>query len=56
MMMPGLIVFTRGMFDRYNITDQSDTQEAGRLAEAFVTKEHEPTSAQITSQNKGRPN
>jgi hypothetical protein len=47
---------TRGMFERYNITDQSDTQEAGRLAEAFLTKEHEVNLAQITSQNKGRSN
>jgi integrase len=47
---------TRGMFERYNITDQSDTQEAGRLAEEFLTNEHEVNLAQITSQNKGRPN
>jgi integrase len=47
---------TRGMFERYNITDQSDTQEAGRLAEEFLAKEHQGNLAQTTSQNKGRPN
>ena len=47
---------TRGRFERYNITDQIDTQEAGRLAEEFLAKEHEVKLAQITSQNKGRPN
>jgi len=47
---------TRGMFERYNITDQTDTQEAGRLAEEFLAKEHELHLAQVTSQNKGRPN
>jgi hypothetical protein len=47
---------TRGIFDRYNITDQSDTQEAGRLAEEFLAKEHDPNLAQITSQNRRKPN
>ena len=46
---------TRTVFERYNITDQSDTQEAGRRAEAFLAKEQE-NLAQITSQNKERPN
>lgn len=32
---------TRGIFDRYNITDQSDTQEAGRMAEEFLAREHD---------------
>jgi integrase len=46
---------TRTVFERYNITDQSDTQEAGRRAEEFLAKEH-GNLAQITSQNKERPN
>jgi len=37
---------TRGAFERYNITDQSDTPEAGRLAEQFLAKEHDPNLAQ----------
>ncbi|MBV8817773.1 MAG: hypothetical protein JO022_05405 [Acidobacteriaceae bacterium] len=32
---------TRAVFERYNITDQSDTQEAGRMAEEFLSKAHE---------------
>jgi hypothetical protein len=32
---------TRGVFDRYNITDQSDTLEAGRLAEEFLSRAHD---------------
>jgi len=32
---------TGGVFERYNITDQSDTQDAGRMAEEFLAKEHE---------------
>jgi hypothetical protein len=47
---------TRGIFDRYNITDQTDTQEAGRIAEEFLAKEHAVNLAQITSQIKGKPN
>ena len=47
---------TRGIFDRYNITDQTDTQEAGRLAEEFLAKEHAANLSQITSQNKRKPN
>jgi len=31
---------TRGVFERYNITDQSDTQQAGRMAEEFLAKQH----------------
>ncbi len=45
----------RTVFERYNITDQSDTQKAGRRAEEFLAKEH-GNLAQITSQNKERPN
>jgi hypothetical protein len=47
---------TRGIFDRYNIIDQTDTHEAGRIAKEFLAKEHAVNLAQITSQNKGRPN
>jgi hypothetical protein len=47
---------TRGVFDRYNITDQSDTLEAGKLAEEFLSRAHAEDSSQMTSQNKGRPN
>jgi hypothetical protein len=47
---------TRGVFERYNITDQSDTQEAGRMAEEFLAREHGANLAQITSQTKGKPN
>ena len=32
---------TRSVFDRYSITDQSDTQQAGRMAEDFLAKESE---------------
>ena len=46
---------TRTVFERYNITDQCDTQEAGRLAGEFLAKEHR-NSAQNTSQNPERPN
>jgi len=47
---------TRGIFDRYNITDQSDTRGAGRLAEEFLAKEHDPNLAQNTSQNRRKTN
>jgi integrase len=47
---------TRGVFERYNITDQSDTQEAGRMAEHFLAREHATGLAQITSQTKRKPN
>ena len=47
---------TRGVFERYNITDQSDTIEAGKMAEEFLTRGHAQDSSQITSQTKGRPN
>jgi hypothetical protein len=46
---------TRSVFERYNITDQSDTQEAGRLTGEFLAKEHQ-NLAQNTSQNAERPN
>ncbi len=47
---------TRGVFERYNITDQSDTQEAGRMAEEFLAREHEQRLSQTLSQNLERPN
>ena len=47
---------TRGVFERYNITDQSDTIEAGKMAEEFLTRAHAQNSSQIASQTKGRPN
>jgi hypothetical protein len=46
---------TRSVFERYNITDHSDTLEAGRKAEQFLAKEQEEV-AQITSQKPERPN
>jgi integrase len=46
---------TRTVFERYNITDQSDTQEAGRRAKEFLARE-QGNLAQIMSQNKERPN
>lgn len=47
---------TRGVFERYNITDQSDTLEPGRLAEEFLTEAHAQNSSQISSQSRRRPN
>ena len=47
---------TRGVIERYNITDQSDTLEAGRLAEEFLSRAHDQNSSQTASQNKRRPN
>jgi len=47
---------TRGVFERYNITDQTDTQEAGRIAEEFLAREHEERLAQTTSQRRERIN
>ena len=46
---------TRSVFERYNITDHSDTLDAGRLAEEFLTREHEEMT-QIVSQSSKRPN
>ena len=45
---------TRDVFERYNITDQTDTQEAGRMAEEFLAREHEERLAQTTSQRRER--
>ena len=45
---------TRGVFERYNITDQTDTQEAGRMAEEFLSKEHEKDMSQNWSQRPER--
>jgi integrase len=47
---------TRGVFERYNITDQSDTLEAGKIAEEFLNRAHGPDSSQSSSQNRRRPN
>jgi len=38
---------THSVFERYNITDETDTQEAGRKAEVFPAREQEEV-AQIT--------
>jgi len=46
---------TRGIFERYNITDHSDTQAAGRLAEEFLAREHGEV-AQIVAHEPKRPN
>ena len=46
---------TRTVFERYNIADQTDTQQAGRLAEVFLAREHEKL-AQTTSRKEERPN
>ena len=46
---------TRSMFERYNITDQSDTQEAGRMAEEFLERQHQGLS-QTLSHTAERPN
>ena len=46
---------TRGVFERYNITDQSDTVEAGKLAEKFLSRAHAPESSQKPSQIRRRP-
>lgn len=46
---------TRSVFERYNITDPTDTREAGRKAEEFLAREQEEV-AQITSQEPERVN
>jgi hypothetical protein len=46
---------TRSVFERYNITDHTDTLEAGRKAAGFLAKEQEVV-AQITSRKPERPN
>lgn len=43
---------TQGVFERYNITDQSDIREAGKAAEAFLSRDHEATTSQNTTQTK----
>jgi integrase len=43
---------TRAVFERYNITDHSDTQEAGRQAEKFLSVEHKRSGT--ISGTKGR--
>jgi len=46
---------TRSVFERYNITDHTDTQEAGRKAGEFLAKEQESV-AQIMSHRVEKPN
>lgn len=46
---------TRSVFERYNITDHSDTKEAGRMAEEYLAREHQDV-AQSTSHEKERVN
>jgi integrase len=46
---------TRSVFERYNITDHSDTQEAGRMAEEFLKQQHQRLS-QSLSHSTERPN
>jgi integrase len=46
---------TRSVFERDNITDHSDTQEAGRKTEEFLAREQEEV-AQIVAQKAERPN
>ena len=47
---------TRGVFERYNITDQSDTLEAGKMAEEFLNRAHAQNVVTKSSQSKRRPN
>lgn len=47
---------TRGVFERYNITDQVDTQEAARMAEEFLSEEHEKDMSQNWSERPERIN
>ena len=42
---------TRSVFERYNITDHSDTQAAGRVAEEFLEREHREATPQIVAQD-----
>lgn len=46
---------TRSVFERYNITDHTDTREAGRKAEEFLAREH-GVVAQTASQDIERTN
>jgi integrase len=39
---------TRSVFERYNITDQSDTEEAGKMAEEFLTKQNQELSQSLS--------
>jgi len=45
----------RSVFERYNITDETDAREAGRKAAQYLAKEQEEVT-QITSQKPKRPN
>ncbi len=46
---------TRSVFERYNITDETDTREAGKKAEEFLAREQKQV-AQFTSQKPERLN
>ena len=43
---------TRSVFDSYNITDHSDTQEAGRVAENFLAREQEEVAQTMSQERK----
>jgi hypothetical protein len=47
---------TRGVFERYNITDQGGTQEAGRIAEEFLAREYRYQFGTNHVTTKGKPN
>ena len=44
---------TRSVIDRYNITDHSDTREAGRMAEEFLATEQKSGTKYVTREGKG---
>jgi len=43
---------TRGIFERYNITHQSDTLEAGQMAEELLSQAHAQNSSQKKERSK----
>jgi hypothetical protein len=43
---------TRRVFERYNITDQTDTIEAEKTAEEYLSREHSRSVAQIRHKRK----
>jgi integrase len=47
---------TRTVFERYNITDESDTKAAGKMAEDFLAEEHGRDLSQNLSHGHVRPN
>jgi hypothetical protein len=42
---------TRSVFERYNLTDHSDTQEAGRKTEGFLAREQEEVAQKAEGPN-----